>query len=328
MSGVEVLGAALDIDDPGGMAAEMAEQIRRDCRRWGRRRAVVAVSGGIDSAVCLALATTGLGPERVDALYLPDRDSSPTSVGFAQEVAASCGIPLVVKDITPVLNTLGCYDELNLLAAESFGGFDASSDGIRTEFAVDLERPDALSTYEIVHVRDGNEVARQPVGDLLLRRLLAATNLKQRVRMLCTYQAAEMGRGVVINTTNRQELLQGFFVKYGDGAGDSAPLHSLYKAQVRRLGAALAVPPSVQARTSTTDTYSAQQSQAQFFFGMPERVADAALAAVELGIQPRDLATFIERSEVYAVGAIRLIQRRLRLSTYNRSFLNQTGAGP
>lgn len=54
----------------------LREQIGRQLHRRG---AVVGVSGGVDSAVCVALAVRALGPERVVGLLMPERDSSPDS---------------------------------------------------------------------------------------------------------------------------------------------------------------------------------------------------------------------------------------------------------
>ncbi len=60
-------------------AARISDMLRNSVRSLRRRGLVVAVSGGIDSSACLALAVRALGAKRVFALLLPERDSSPTS---------------------------------------------------------------------------------------------------------------------------------------------------------------------------------------------------------------------------------------------------------
>ena len=55
--------------------------------RLKRRGLVVAVSGGIDSAVVVALASLALGGARVIALLLPERDSSPESLELGRAMA-------------------------------------------------------------------------------------------------------------------------------------------------------------------------------------------------------------------------------------------------
>src|SRR5512142_1588851 len=74
-----------------------------------RKGAVVAVSGGIDSATCAALCAHALGPDHVLALFLPERDSSPASLALGRLLAGKLGIPSVVEDIAPVLEGAGCY---------------------------------------------------------------------------------------------------------------------------------------------------------------------------------------------------------------------------
>jgi len=68
-----------------------------------------------------------------------------------------------------------------------------------------------------------------------LRAILAATNTKQRTRMMYLYYFAERENFMVCGTTNRTEFALGYFVKYGDGGVDIEPIAHLYKAQVYQL---------------------------------------------------------------------------------------------
>src|SRR5690606_35407573 len=70
---------------------------------------VVAISGGIDSSTCLGLAVRALGPQRVQALILPERDSSDDSAVRAQLLADHLGVNVVHQDIAPTLEAIGCY---------------------------------------------------------------------------------------------------------------------------------------------------------------------------------------------------------------------------
>ena len=73
----------------------------------------------------------------------------------------------------------------------------------------------------------------------------------------------------VIGTPNKHEVEQGFFVKYGDGGADVMPIGHLYKTQVYQLAEYLGVPQEIIDRTPTTDTYTAEQTQEDFFYQMP-----------------------------------------------------------
>lgn len=76
-------------------------------------------------------------------------------------------------------------------------------------------------------------------------------NVVARLRMLCTYYAANRTNRLVAGTANRSELLLGYVTKYGDGAADLFPLGELYKTEVRALGTHLGLPePIVEKRPS------------------------------------------------------------------------------
>src|SRR5699024_11023283 len=84
----------------------LRESLRSNLRRRGL---VVAISGGIDSAVSAALAVCAIGPERVFGLLLPERDSSPESDARGELLAQHLGIKYLRQDIAPVLEAVGCY---------------------------------------------------------------------------------------------------------------------------------------------------------------------------------------------------------------------------
>jgi len=80
--------AVLDIDPPA-VAARIQTWLRTAIARdLHKRGAVVAVSGGVDSAVCAALARRSLGAERVHTLFLPGQNSTPGSAVRARWISA------------------------------------------------------------------------------------------------------------------------------------------------------------------------------------------------------------------------------------------------
>jgi len=56
-------------------------------KKFHKHGAVIGISGGIDSSVCLALSVDAFGPERVLGLALPESDSNPESITLAQNLA-------------------------------------------------------------------------------------------------------------------------------------------------------------------------------------------------------------------------------------------------
>ena len=55
----------------------LADFVREETQRTGLQRAVLGLSGGLDSAVVLELAVRGLGAGKVTALAMPYRSSAP-----------------------------------------------------------------------------------------------------------------------------------------------------------------------------------------------------------------------------------------------------------
>ncbi len=82
----------------------LVEFIRTEITRAGFRRAVVGVSGGVDSALVCFLTAEALGPENVLALRMPYKTSSPESLAHAQLVIEKTGVQSRTVDITPMVD--------------------------------------------------------------------------------------------------------------------------------------------------------------------------------------------------------------------------------
>lgn len=80
--------------------------VREELTKVGYTRAVVGVSGGIDSAVTCAIAAEALGPENVLAVRMPYRTSNPASLADAQLLIDQLGVPSETVEITPMVEPL------------------------------------------------------------------------------------------------------------------------------------------------------------------------------------------------------------------------------
>jgi len=89
----------LDVD-PVLATDVLVRFLREELGSAGFSRAVVGLSGGIDSAVSLALAARAFGPDEVLAVMMPYRTSNPDSEAHARLVADACGTPTRLVDIS------------------------------------------------------------------------------------------------------------------------------------------------------------------------------------------------------------------------------------
>ena len=244
-----------------------------------RRGAVVAISGGIDSSVSCALAVQAFGPRHVFGLLLPERHSGSASTRLGRQLAEHLGIAYTVEDIESTLAAIGCYDVYDKAVISVFPEY---GDGWKSKIVLpgDLLDSDRMNFYSLV--------VQNPDGELFTKRLplqayleiVAATNFKQRIRKTLEYFHADRLNYAVTGTPNRLEYDQGFFVKNGDGSADVKPIAHLYKTQVYAMARHLGLPDDICDTIPTTDTYSLEQGQDEFYFVLPYREMDLLLWAL------------------------------------------------
>jgi NAD+ synthase len=300
-------------------AAEVSVGIECDIRDIVRRRlkrngVVVAISGGIDSSVVAALCVKALGTARVLGLMLPEADSSPDSLHFANLLAQSLGIRTYLEDITGILSAAGCYQRRDEAIRKVIPEY---AEGYKCKLVL----PDRVtgSAYPIFSV-----VVQSPLGKRTKARLtldsflgvVAATNFKQRTRKMMEYYYADRFNYAVAGTPNRLEFDQGFFVKNGDGAADFKPIAHLYKTQVYQLAAYLGIPEEIQKRPPTTDTYPLDQSQEEFYFPLPYDRMDLCLYAKNHGVPPAEVAPVIGLTAEQVSRVFRVIQSTRSATRY------------
>jgi NAD+ synthase len=233
-----------------------------------RRGAIVGISGGIDSSVCLALSAKAFGSKNVLGIMLPEQDSSDDSRQLAEKLAATYGVSTLIEDITKALDGFGCYERRDEAILRVIPDFDKKVDKAKIEIKQNIAE-NIPAIFSITVIRPNGDVVSKLLPAKEYLQIVASTNFKQRSRMSMLYYHAERMHRAVIGTPNKHEVEQGFFVKYGDGGADVMPIGHLYKTQVYQLASHLGVPQEIIDRTPTTDTYTAEQSQEDFFYQMP-----------------------------------------------------------
>ena len=298
---------------------EIIAKLKNDvARNLQRRGAVIGISGGIDSSVCMALSAKAFGPKNVTAIMLPEQDSSGDSRMLAEKLAAKFGVTNTqVENITDALEGFKCYQRRDEAISKVISDFDPAVDKAKIEIKQDVASnlPPAFSVTVIKP--DGKVISKLlPVKEYL--QIVASTNFKQRSRMSMLYYHAERLHYAVIGTPNKHEVEQGFFVKYGDGGADVMPIGHLYKSQVYQLAAYLGVPQEIIDRTPTTDTYTAEQTQEDFVYQMPFESMDLIWYGWENGYPAEEVGKVMDRTTQDIENIYKNFERKRKTTEYLR----------
>ena len=211
-------------DEQAALAA-LALGTRDYARRCGFSRALLGLSGGIDSALVACLAARALGPANVLGVAMPSRYSSPGSLADAEALAKNLGIDFTVVSIEPMF---AAYLET---LAPALDRFAAPSTAQTAEAATDL----------------------------------TAQNLQARVRGAILMALSNRQDRLLLSTGNKSEIATGYCTLYGDMAGGLAVISDVPKTLVYRLAravnderivipeATLTKPPSAELRPNQTD---------------------------------------------------------------------------
>lgn len=313
--------------DAAAETERIVQWMRQTVRGFRRLGAVIGISGGIDSSVCLALAAKAFGAQRVVALLLPDQDSDPLSEDLARDLAVHYGVTPILESVTPALEGFGCYARRDEAIARVFPEYDPAA-GYKAKIVLPAGLLDegTLNVFHLTVVTPAGEEKSARLGPADFSQIVAATNFKQRARTSMLYYHAELRNYAVVGTPNKNERDQGFFVKYGDGGYDLAPIAHLYKTQVYELAAHLDVPQAIQTRTPTTDTYSAPATQEEFFFRLPYETMDLLWYAQEHDIPAEEVGQALDMSPEQARNAFADLTRKRRTTEYLRAApLDMTG---
>jgi len=111
--------------DAGVARRVIAEFIRGQLRQAGFERAVLGLSGGIDSGLVAYLVAEAIGAERLLCVLMPYRTSSPESRSDAEEVVRRLGCASMLVDISPMVD--GYFGRDGVEAAAGPDGLEASA---------------------------------------------------------------------------------------------------------------------------------------------------------------------------------------------------------
>lgn len=163
--------------------------IHSEITRAGFTKAVINLSGGIDSALSCYLAAEAMGPENVLAIRLPYRASSPDSLEHAQMVIDATGVQSITLDITPMVEPLfDAFPDMsnmrkgNIMARQRMIVLYDQSEAFKGLAVGTGNKTEILLGYTTVYGDAAN--ALNPIGDLYktqVRQLSRAMGISEEV---------------------------------------------------------------------------------------------------------------------------------------------------
>jgi NAD+ synthase len=113
-------------------------------------------------------------------------------------------------------------------------------------------------------------------------------NIKARCRMIMLYTHSNLENSIVMGTSNKSELLCGYFTKFGDGGADFGPIGDLYKTQVKELARAIDIPENLIEKTPSAGLAEGQTDEKEL--GISYKDLDRILLGIELRTDPQEIA--------------------------------------
>ncbi len=286
-------------------------------KKFKRRGAVVGLSGGIDSALVAELCMRALGREKVLGLFLPEKESNPISLEYGKKQAEKMGIKTEKVDITENLKSLGVYQNRDNVIKRIFPEFDDSYK-FHITLPQNLLEKDRLN-YHSITIKDRNgEIQKKRISGTDWLEISACQNTKQRIRMIKLYYYAEKTNYIVAGTTNKAEVMQGFYVKFGDGGVDIEPIAHLYKTQVYQLARHLSVIDEIISRPPSPDTYSLPVTDKEFYFCLDYELLDFLLYGYENNVPSNEISNTLDLKEEQIERAFRDFKAKERATWHLR----------
>lgn len=141
---------------------------------------------------------------------------------------------------------------------------------------------------------------------------IALANVKARLRMLFLYEYANATKGIVCGTSNKSELLIGYFTKYGDGGTDILPIGDLYKTQVFQLARHIGIPKEIIKKPPSAGLWRGQTDEKEI--GISYDILDQILYGLELKLPLHDIA---ERIPV-SIDVVKKVEGMIKGSQHKR----------
>ena len=231
---------------------------------------VVGISGGIDSAICAKLSVDALGKDKCIGIAMPSDDSDPKDLEDAKMLTSILDIRLEIFPVSLLLDI-----------------FSIPRWNFEKEVKPFMLEPTKLLPSQM--------------------QLLYTMKLRGRAYILSYF--AGINNYLQCQTLQKTEWLLGWLDKFGDAAGDFAPIFHLYKTQVRELAKYIDLPDFILNRAPTSGNFPMTDEEC---IGMTIEEADRILFYLEKQLSMVDISKLtginqdkiVRISEVVKVGKL------------------------
>ena len=166
--------------------------------------------------------------------------------------------------------------------------------------------------FKVIDITEPVASFKKSIGGTVDRMSLA--NIKARCRMVVLYHFANTEKLLVVGTSNKSEMLMGYFTKFGDGGADLEPIGDLYKTEVRELAREMGIPERIIKKAPSAGLWKGQTDEGEM--GITYDRLDAILLGIELGLKENEIT---ERAETTPKEVSR-IANTIRMTSHKRRF--------
>ena len=135
------------------------------------------------------------------------------------------------------------------------------SQPVDEEYALELAAIFGIRKYKVDLTKTYDQMISSIKEEGLDLGTLPSANIKPRLRMATLYSIAQQNGYLVCGGGNRDEIMYGYFTKYGDSGVDLLPMSDLLKGEVRALALHLGVPPNIIKRPPTAGLWEGQTDE-------------------------------------------------------------------
>ena len=193
------------MNDVKGAYSKIINGIREYFQKNNIKKAVIGLSGGIDSSLSAKLVADAIGKKNVHGIIMPVK-------GLSSDEN--------IKDAVDLCKLIGISHSIIYI----------------NDFIKDFEKLEWQSKT-------------------------AKMNTASRIRAVILYHYANTHNALVIGTSNKTEIMLGYFTKYGDGAVDIEVIGSLFKTEELELARYLKIPEKIIEKTPTAELYHGQTDE-------------------------------------------------------------------